>query len=106
MGRSGWKKRVANSQTTAGSFQDHEKTTTVDSISVRLDFFTGIPGETSTKLSTFTDTVPKFIFDNAVKPDRHTTTITNTGNMALLRTATRSFEEDPQKPEKDARCSL
>jgi hypothetical protein len=92
MGRSGWKKRVANSQTTAGSFQDHEKTTTVDGMGIRLDFFT--------------DTIPKFIFDNAVKPDRHTTTIVNTGNMILLRTATRSFEEDPQKSKKDARCSL
>jgi len=84
--------RVANSQITAGSFQDHEKTTTVDSIGVRLDFFTGIPGKTSTKLLTFTDRVPKFIFDNAVKPDRRTT---NTGNMILLRTATCPSEEDP-----------
>lgn len=30
MGCSGWKKRVATSQTTTGSFQDHQKTTTVD----------------------------------------------------------------------------
>jgi hypothetical protein len=37
-------------QATAGSFQDHEKATTVDSIGVRLNFFTGIPGKTSTKL--------------------------------------------------------
>ena len=97
---------MANSQATAGSFQDHEKTTTIDSIGVRLDFSTGIPGKTSTRLLAFTDTVPKFIFDNAVKPDRHTTTIVNTGDMILLRAATRSFEEDSQKSKKDARCSL
>jgi hypothetical protein len=50
----------------------------VDCIGVRLNLFTGIPGKTSTKLLTFTDTVPKFIFDNAVKPYRRTTIIVNT----------------------------
>lgn len=37
---------------------------TLDSIGVHLNFFTGTPGKTSSKLITFTDTVPEFVFDH------------------------------------------
>jgi hypothetical protein len=95
MGRSGWKKRVANSQTTAGSFQGHEKTTTVDCIGVRLNFPQATWKDLHEAFNLHRHST-EVIFDDAVKPYHRATTMVNTGNVILLRTATRPSEEDPK----------
>jgi hypothetical protein len=46
-----------------GAIQDSLEATS-ESIGVRLNFFTGTPGKTSSKLITFTNTVPPFVFDH------------------------------------------